>query len=545
MGHAALALLMLALGFFKLSHSLETQHLHPEHDGGYYTNVAQNVRDGNGLTTNISLYHKGYREFPHRTSVYPLWPLLHGMAARWLPIVKVGVWLPTFFYLSALLFAYLWAQRLFPGPLLERLPWLRAGHVLVLMLGLHQPFFRYTSLPYTEGLAYALLFASLWRVCPGWSQPGLGRGLELGIWLGVLLLARGQFLVVALAAFGALLLALALADRRTDRLAMLLGATAAFGTIAGSYWLHLSSFVADAGWSSLVRFDQNRASALLSPVPVLVEVPGIAAYLADRASGFLVAFAYGGPYAYARAYYVFHYALVAATLLLALEGASWLGVGQRRRAWAWLRSPSSPGWMFLTLLAAGGFLSIHSIHKVYSQEWNFATRQALTCVILFFLAMVSLLRSRRRWVAALGLCLTLGGSALGFARLADTVESQSGADPLGAGRHPWKSDLTEWLLERRPEHGTLTVAISYPWPQRLALSTPGVNYHWIYWNTTREDLVLMFRELGVRYVLWPRHSRPKAAFLQPRAGFIARFEEIERNLDGFRIFVLRDAEATR
>ena len=46
-----------------------------------------------------------------------------------------AVWLPTLFYFCALLFGYAWAQRAFPFPLLPRLPWLRAGHVLVLLLG--------------------------------------------------------------------------------------------------------------------------------------------------------------------------------------------------------------------------------------------------------------------------------------------------------------------------------------------------------------------------------------------------------------------------
>ncbi|MCG6928301.1 MAG: hypothetical protein LJF30_23700 [Acidobacteria bacterium] len=532
--------MLLVVGFFKASYSLETQDLYPEHDGGYYTNVAQNVRDGNGFTTNISLYHKAYSHFPHQTSVYLLWPLLHGHVARVFPIMKVGVWLPTLFYFSTLILAYLWAQRVFPGPLLRGSPWLCAGHVLVLMLALHQPFFRYTSLPYTEGLAYTLLFAALWRTWPGWTQPGPWRGIELGMWLGVLLLARGQFVLVAMAAFGALSLALTLPDRRARRLAMLLGAVGAFGVIAFAYWQHLASFVANPGWSSLFRFDQNRESDLLSPIPTLVQVNSVYGYLADRASGFLVAFWPSGFHSYARSYHVFHYALLVALPLLALDGALWVGATRRRRAWLWARSTSSTAWVFVVLLAAGGFLSIHTLHKQYSREWNFSLRQGLSCVFLFFLALVYLLRHRRRLVVALGLCLTLGGSALGVASLAHTIRELKKADPGDVGRGPWRPGLARWLVERQREHGELTVAISHYWPERLALSTPGVNYHWVYWNTTRDDLELMFRVLGVRYLLVQKGATPRLRFLRPGQVFLARFREVCNDLDGFRVFVLRD-----
>jgi hypothetical protein len=538
-GFPVLLVLLLVLGFFKLSYSLQTQLLYPEHDGGYYTNVAANVRDGNGLTTNISLYHKAYSGFPHRTSVYPLWPLLYGLAGRWLPLLKVGVWLPTLLYFAVLMLAYFWAERAFAGPLLEGMAWLRPGHVLVLMLGLQQSFFKYTSLPYTEGLAYALLFAALWRTWPGWRRPGLGQGLELGAWLGMLLLARGQLVVVAIAAFGALLWALLVASPRAGRLTMLLGAATVFGAIAVGYRGYLSTFVDNAGWLSLLRFDLNRESDLLSRIPVLVHVDGVVGWVVDRASGFLVAFSPRGPYSYAQGYQIFQYAAVVAAPLLVLEVVRWLGPTRRRRARDWLLSPRSPEWLFLVLFAVGGFLSIHAIHKAYSREWNFGMRHALISLPLFYLALVYLLRSGRRGIAVLGLCLTLAGSALGFVGLAHTIRALKEADPVAVGRGPWKPELAAWLREREREHGGLTVAMSYGWPQRLALSTPGVNYHWIYWETTLEDVTVLFEKLGVQYLLIPRGSRPKPNFLSPREDFFARFERIERNLDGFQIFAQR------
>ncbi len=68
------AVLMLVLGLAKFATSWNTAHL-SDADGGYYTNVAQHVRDGDGLETRVSLYHKAYSYFPHPTAVQPLWPL--------------------------------------------------------------------------------------------------------------------------------------------------------------------------------------------------------------------------------------------------------------------------------------------------------------------------------------------------------------------------------------------------------------------------------------------------------------------------------------
>ena len=55
-------------------------------DGGYYTNIVQNLLDGNGLVTNVSLYHRGFRELPHADSIYPLWPLVYAAFAAVFPL---------------------------------------------------------------------------------------------------------------------------------------------------------------------------------------------------------------------------------------------------------------------------------------------------------------------------------------------------------------------------------------------------------------------------------------------------------------------------
>src|SRR5205085_4186368 len=57
-------------------------------DGGYYTDIAEHVRDGDGLVSDVSLYHAGVPSFPYPTPIYPLWPWLLGLLSR---VVDVGI----------------------------------------------------------------------------------------------------------------------------------------------------------------------------------------------------------------------------------------------------------------------------------------------------------------------------------------------------------------------------------------------------------------------------------------------------------------------
>ncbi|HSA96283.1 MAG TPA: hypothetical protein VLJ16_09540, partial [Acidobacteriota bacterium] len=169
-------------------------------DGGLYTDIAEHVRDGDGLVTDVSLYNHGYPRFPYPTAIYPAWPLVYGAAARLVPPGVAGTWLPTIGYFVALIFAYLWAAPLGRA---ARRPgaWVNPGHALVLFLGLNGKFFAYTSLPFTEGLGFAIFFAGLWRFRKIGGSRSLAHAAEMGVWLAALMLVRSHFLIVALAAF--------------------------------------------------------------------------------------------------------------------------------------------------------------------------------------------------------------------------------------------------------------------------------------------------------------------------------------------------------
>ena len=526
--------ILLALAVPKLWLSASTQL--PGIDGGYYTDVAQHVRDGQGLLTNISLYHQGYESFPHPTAVSPLWPLLYGYVARVFPILEVGVWLPTCFYFLSLLFAYLFAARLIPKACFpKRFPALLPAHILVLLIGLHREFFQFTSLPYTEGLAYTLLFAGLWRSASCFARRTPLAGLELGLWVALMMLARGQMMIVAFALYPALVFGLFTGKDRLKRFWFLTASLLAPLALLEWHHAYVSSFMVDKSFAAVFRFDRARANHLLSDFDPILHVNGLWAYLVDRASGFLVAFDPRSSQGYFQSFGLFAYALllglVAGTLrLVRLFRSRAAGLSQ-------LRSPSADRFVFLSLLALAGFFSIHTIHKTYYVEWNFARRQALTVGLLMFAAWVALLCDRNLLVRAAGILLLVASTVLGYVRLIELADRQSELHRVQA--REYNPQLIKWINERRAARDQLTIALTAQEPQKIAYRTPGVGYHWIYWNTRPDDLTVLVEKLGVDYVIVSK-SAEAWAFCREGSKFGVHFRQVGRKLPDFQIFAPRE-----
>ena len=143
---------------------------HGRADGSFYYQVARHVASGDGLRTSVSLYNQGLREIPAPTTIYPLWPLVLGATGRWIGLPRAAWLVPEILFFVDLLLLYCIANRI--GSALGGAIWLRIrdvsfvdlGHVAVLLFGTNRMFFVHTSVPWTEGLAFALLFGSLLAV---------------------------------------------------------------------------------------------------------------------------------------------------------------------------------------------------------------------------------------------------------------------------------------------------------------------------------------------------------------------------------------------
>lgn len=529
---ALAALILLALAALKVARQVEVPWY--DLDAWFYADVALNVRDGLGLTTYYSLYNKGFTYFPHPTSIYPLWPLTLGLVSRLIPF-GVAAWsLPSALSLAALAVAYRLVARLVPGPLFPEVwPVLDAGHLFILMLGTSRHYFLSTSLPYTEALAFLLLFIALGRIARLYQAPTAWRGLEVGVWLALLIMARSQLFIVTLALGASLALTLALTGLRRMALPALAVAVG-LGLGLAPWWAYLSSFADGVRFSWMLRFDAYHETTLLPHLSFMVPTEGLWAFIADRAQGVPVAFSGHGRFSYFRNFYVLYFGLVVAAPLALWEALQGLRAGRGPAALRWLRAPQSQLPLFLGMLSLAGIASLHVLHKQHFHAWNFGTRHALTAVFIFFAALVYL--SRRPVLPRLyALVIIIVGVYLGFDQIVKMGEPRAALAPTPTTE---RGALVTWIDAHRAEGDPLVLASDIG--RELQPFTRGVGWHWIYRTTTAADLDAFAGPLGVDYLFVDRARR--YPFLSPARRFEAGWERVAEDVSGIDIYRPRRPE---
>lgn len=505
-------------------------------DGGYYVEVARHVRDGLGLSSHVALYHAGYEQFPHPTSIYPLWPLLLGYLARLGDLASLAHWLPLTLSFTALGAAFLFGRRLWPEPLLPGLiPGFNAGHLLVLLLGLQRDFLVFTSVPYTEALSWTLLLLFLWRLFG--ARQRAGWALELGVWSCLIYFCRAQLIIVPVAAILASALPVLTGPDRVRALGRLGITSGVIVAALGAWWLRLRGFVHEANLGSLLRFDQNRANDLLQPFDVIVEHATLGELLLDRADGLLVAWDPLSVESYQAVFYASHWALPLALPFLALAGwRAWREKGLSGLLSA-LRGDAGVAWALLLLLSAGGLASIHLAHKHFNGEWYFDRRQSMICALPFFLAMGYLLRQPGRLPVLLGGALLATSTTLGARALLHQMSAEEGR-LRDDNRY---SEIVTWL-RRQSEDAPLVVAMQTGKVQRVGWRTSRVGYHWFDDETSYADLLTMTDTLGATYVMYSEELTRGWRFRSEGAGSLKRdFETLPDRPDNLSILRRRDA----
>jgi hypothetical protein len=527
-------------------------------DGGLYTNIAEHVRDGRGLVTDISPYHHGYETFPHATAIYPLWPLIYGYASRLVPVRIAGVWIPTLGYLLALIFAYLWASRsgslgldrqgggpqTWPlnspalpearrgpsaSPFFKKLATgLNPGHALVLFLGLNGMFFTYTSLPYTEGLAYALLFACLWRFHKIGLTGSLASAGEMGVWLALLMLVRSQFLVVALAAF--LALALEAGRRRSSRdwgkLSLAIGV---FAALMLPWLIHVSRIVSGNPLSSLLRYDQARASNLLGPLEMLVSPATLAGRWKSLLLGLKVAFSPNGESSYFSNFHGLVFALPAFLILLLIGAKAW---ARSRKAAGGNVPDNAPRFEgpFLVLLSAGAFASLQLMQVDLDLPWLFNQRHATILLVPLFLMWQAAAVSRKRVVPIIAILVAFGTIIPGAL---DCWNAKTDVAMAAARLKP----LERWLVSYEQGRSPAVVAAADSLPQLLSPMVPGVGFHGVYRGTAQQDLRTLFEKAGADLlILEDQQFRGQFFFRQVDPDWFATYFEPAAELPGYVVF---------
>lgn len=434
-------------------------------DGSYYFQVARHVAGGDGLVTSADLYHQGLKRLPSQTNIYPLWPLLLGFAGRATNVVSAAHCMPQVIAIAALLLLYLLTIAVAREWRLPAAEWpFDVGHIAVILFAANPLFFAVSTVPYTEALAFVLLFAAL--LATG-DDPK--RATLAGACAGLAFLTRSQMIVVAVA------IVLALAVRR--RLASAVIACVAFVAVVAPWVVWLTTFVKPFTSGALISM--YRETAAIPPYQLNVSRHGPSGILFDVLRGSLVAFDPVSPMSFVASFGV-------AALLVPLALVHWLARTRLQRSDRTVMPHT-----LATLLAGGALCAILLVsHQRFFLEWLFGYRHGLPFILLLVLAIVELLHGIRPIRVA-----TLAVVAISVLSGAIACVRQAPAP------HRWPpqrdAQLAAWLEHNDPNGIVLTTNA-----QVLSAISPA-NFRWVacddgpgitraMWQLVRTDYVAAY-----------------------------------------------------
>lgn len=483
-------------------------------DGNFYLQIARHVAEGDGFVTSVSLYHQGLRTLPRMATVYPLWPVLLGQSARPLGLERAAEVVPETLYLLDLVLIYLLGSRLSrrfrdrqgEAPTVAML---NAGHAAVALLGTNPLFFRFTSLPYTEALAFALTLGALLALD---NAQGIrdGKGRNLLLWCGIAgsLAAAGyltRFQMLPLAFALALTLLLSARSRLTVAASVLILAIGAVAVALEGIYLH--SCASPFRLTMLLDFASYRETPQLQPFSYLVRSPSIWEFIRDRAAGLLTAFNPRSENSYAASFGGGAY-----LPLLAGVAAVW------PHGWLLSRLRNAPKAASLLLgvfLAGLALLApVHATHATFFKPWLFGWRHGLPFILVILASLGVLLVHPKRLLRAATACVVTVVVAANCLALAHELSS-----PQPGGPSTGETALVAWL-----ESAAVPPTILTTKAQQLSLWTRAL-IHWSYCADDPNQTVTLLNDLPIDYlILYPGEEHcPFVSSLESRLTEVARF----------------------
>jgi len=496
-------------------------------DGNFYYQVARHVAEGDGLVTSVSAQGLGLKHLPAAYTAYPLWPLVLGGSGAVFGLKTSTVLLPEVLFFVDLLLIYLLGDAMagswsaprsidFPAP-----PLVHLGHLAVLLLGGNQVFFKFTSFPFTEGLAMALVLGTI--LVTGLASRG--RSVRWGIAAGLLAsfayLTRYQMVGVMLAVPIALGVA-AVQDRYLLRAAVAAG-LASIGIVA-LWFTWLTSVYGVADPRLLVDPTAVVFTPTLEKYSWLVVPPTSLGFLKDRLQGVLVAFNPNHSFSYIASFGMVVYTIpLAAIMFLFMRRRS--SPGGR-----WERSGhSGRGLVSLTTVLVGlaCLAPVHMLHSNRFGGWFFQFRHGIP-IILLVIAAIGYLGSRKsvsvRVVTFLLVLSSLWTEAL--ATRAELYRDRDFAGPTVAHR-----ELRAWIEGQDPQPVFATVH-----GYALGALTRGL-FHVVECDESSEQMQVYVDRVGVDHLV-ARGSERDCGFvrnLSDRIEQVVQFGEGKAELVVWRV----------
>ena len=455
-------------------------------DGSYYYQVARHVAEGRGLQTSVSLFRQGLRPLPHASTVYPAWPLLLGGVGAIVGLDDAASLVPEALYFGALLLLYVLANAVAsawgePTVVVFRgRPLVDVGHLAVALLGFNRIFFKYTSLPYADGLALCFAFGALGALVPLASRPSRAWAVLCGCLAALAFLTRSQMFGLVLAIPASLLLA----GFRSPRYRLVAGL--ALGTsIAGiTPWLaYLVTSVDRFEIAMLVDFTTLHEMSELPPYRWNVATDSLREFVADRASGLLVAFDPVGRMSYVVSFGPIAYLPPAVLLLL---------VARPRALASALRSTLDRRWLVVvgcSAAAAACLAPVHLAHENRHWGWFFNFRHGLPLILAVVVTLGFSLVRGRRLLRLLAWALTLASLVWNVAGVMREIGARY-RGPTGA-----ESAFGAWIATQAPAPVFLT---TQPWS--LGAVTRGL-FHGVDCGDPPDHTRVYLEHAGVDYVV--------------------------------------------
>ena len=363
-------------------------------DGSYYFQVARHVVEGDGLTTSVCLYHQGLKTLPAKTNIYPLWPLLLGFAGRLMPLATAAWLLPRLLFAVSLVPLFVLTARITNR---RYVPFL-----VVALFGCNTIFFISCASPYTEPLAFALLFVSLLAVDRSAARAGVLAGFAF--------LTRSQMLLLVLA------IPAAYALRRRWRDAAIAGATFVLAILP--WVLYLATFVRP--FHPSVLFSMQHATPEIAAYPL----NGTFAPL----RGAMMMFNPFSPLSFTASF-----GAAAFLVPLAALHAGW------RRA-------TLPAITPLAVLMSGVLLagSLIALHQRFFLEWLFGYRHGLPFILLLLLALAEFGDHASATLRIVAVVLCVVSIATSMFRVAHIIRAAPALVPQA------ETELAAWLAQHDP-----------------------------------------------------------------------------------------------
>ncbi len=499
-------------------------------DGFYYTQIAQNLLDGEGYSSRVSLYLQGFTYFPHPVNQPPGWILLLAGSAGLFGMDFAARHVPEALYLLDLLLLYLLANRL-----RRRLSngrsgstdggWLRPdglpdfGHLAVFLLGANAVFFRFTSLPYTEALAFAFLLGSLLSLDRAAVERSPGWAAAAGVLTALALLTRSQMLPAMIALPGALAL-VSLRDRRYLGLAGAFAVAFAIPWIPWAAWL--SSWLTPLTTTGVLGLATLQETDHLRPFQHAVVTDSLRAYLLDRASGLLVAFHPAHKYSYTSQWGPLVWLVLITPVWVVVRGLPGLRV--------LFRGPA-PGrvlpWAMLAC-AAGMLIPVHMLHGAFFKEWFFGHRHGLP-LLLAILPCLAWVDSAGRGPRIIGTALLAGSVAFMSYRLSDSMTH------VFYGFSAAEAELGAWLDEREGHPVMISTR-----PQRMSSMSQRAYFHWMACRVAPEQMLGMLRKKMADYVMiYESQSGCRFSKFEVRQRYLRLLREFGDEDSQIRVYKLR------